>query len=111
MRYWYAIIAILIVAIIFVAKPQAREDPLAELRTASGIIDQACCSDATVQLSLPAGTRMYATEEAVCLRMNASIFCAKCMCDVLPAEIMNTTERQTASCSFTNDGQARVHCS
>lgn len=107
-RTYIAIIFVLIaLAALWGSRYERQPGPLEMLEEATAKLDDACaslCEGGTVTdtFSLPDSTRMYATEEAICLQRNATIFCTRCGCALPAGELLQTSAPQNITCGLSS---------
>jgi hypothetical protein len=59
---------------------------------------------------LPADTQVYSTDEALCALRNNALFCARCSCQILPAQILNLTVEENVTCILQKGEVLSVQC-
>lgn len=66
--------------------------------------------EASVQAEVPAGTQIYTTDEAICALHGNALFCARCPCELIQADVLNATAEENATCTLQKGAQLLVEC-
>ena len=105
-HHWYfiLIIAILVPGIIWGAVYKKTAPPSEMLANAAAQIKEQCMyacggENRTLSFEVPAGTTIYTTREAICLRRNSALFCSTCICDVQETRFVFPAQ-QNISCTM-----------